>query len=149
MKALIQRVSRASVSVGDTQIAAINQGLLILLGVGEHDKSDNVVQLVEKIIHLRIFSDEKGKMNQSLCEINGAVLLVSQFTLFADTRRGRRPSFIHAAKPDIAQKLYEFFKEELARQGVKKVVTGEFGAYMQVSLVNDGPVTIMLDTEEL
>lgn len=148
MKALLQRVSQASVTVDEQIVGQIGQGLLILLGVGQSDSEIQVKTLVEKIIHLRIFADDEGKMNRSLLDIGGQALVVSQFTLYADTRKGRRPSFIEAAPPAIAAELVERFKVALAAYGID-AASGIFGAHMKVALINDGPVTIMLDSEQL
>ena len=148
MRALIQRVSRASVTVDDKVIGQIGQGLLVLLGVGQKDSEVQVKILADKIVHLRIFGDDEGKMNRSLLDIGGAVLVVSQFTLYADTRRGRRPSFTDAAPPSLAEPLVESFKEAIAAFGLT-VADGIFGAYMEVELLNNGPVTIWMDSEEL
>jgi D-tyrosyl-tRNA(Tyr) deacylase len=148
MRALIQRVSRASVTVDQRVVGQIGQGLLVLLGVGQNDSEVQVRTLVDKIVYLRIFGDDEGKMNRSLLDIGGEVLVVSQFTLYADTRRGRRPGFTNAAPPSIAEPLVERFKAAIAAYGLT-VAGGIFGAYMEVELVNDGPVTIWLDSEEL
>lgn len=148
MRALLQRVSSASVTVNGQVVGQIGQGLLVLLGVGQGDGEAQVKTLVEKIIHLRIFSDDEGKMNRSLLDIGGQALVVSQFTLYADARKGRRPSFIEAAPPAIAEELVERFKAALSAYGVE-VECGIFGAHMDVALINDGPVTIMLDSEQL
>ena len=144
MRAVIQRVSSASVSVDGKTIASIDQGLLILLGVGPDDTEEIAQQLAKKIAALRIFSDAEGKMNLSVRDIGGAAIVVSQFTLYADTRKGNRPSFIGAAPPELASPLCDRFVEYLVAEGVPSQ-TGEFGAHMQVSLVNDGPVTILLE----
>lgn len=144
MRAVIQRVSRASVSVTNKEVARIGQGLVILLGVARDDEEQDVRHLAEKIVKLRIFSDENKLMNRSVLDVKGSALIVSQFTLLADTTKGNRPSFIAAAAPDKAKKLYELFIEELKCLGVKQVAEGQFGAYMQVELLNDGPVTIVL-----
>jgi len=148
MRALLQRVSQASVTVDEQIVGQIGQGLLILLGVGQNDGEIQVRTLVEKIIHLRIFGDDEGKMNRSLLDIGGQALVVSQFTLYADTRKGRRPSFIEAAPPVIAEELVERFKAALTAHGIE-VASGIFSAHMHVALINDGPVTIMLDSEQL
>jgi D-aminoacyl-tRNA deacylase len=148
MRALLQRVSQASVTVDNQIVGQISQGLLILLGVGQGDSAVQIKTLVDKIVHLRIFADDEGKMNRSLLDIGGEVLVVSQFTLYADTRRGRRPSFTNAAPPTSAEPLVEHFKEALVAHGVV-VAGGIFGAHMRVALVNDGPVTIWLDSDEL
>ncbi len=148
MRALLQRVSRASVTVDEQVVGQIGQGLLVLLGVGQNDSEVQVKTLAEKIAHLRIFGDDEGKMNRSLLDISGEVLVISQFTLYANTRRGRRPSFTEAAPPALAELLVERFKDALAAYGLT-VAGGIFGAYMQVELLNDGPVTIWLDSEQL
>ncbi len=147
MRALLQRVTCASVTVEGYVVGQIGQGLLILLGVGHDDGESQVKALADKIAYLRIFEDEQGKMNRSLLDIGGQALVVSQFTLYADTRRGRRPSFTDAAPPALAEPLVERFKEMLADYGLE-VAGGVFGAYMQVELLNDGPVTLWLDSEE-
>ncbi len=148
MRALLQRVSQASVSVDEKIVGQIGYGLLVLLGVGQGDSEVQVKTLAEKIIYLRIFEDDVGKMNRSLLDVGGEVLVVSQFTLYADTRRGRRPSFTDAAPPAIAESLVEQFKNVLAGYGIT-VRSGVFGASMSVNLRNEGPVTIMLDSKEL
>jgi D-aminoacyl-tRNA deacylase len=148
MRALLQRVSRASVTVNEQVAGQIGQGLLVLLGVGQGDSEVQVKTLADKIVHLRIFGDEEGKMNRSLLDIGGEVLVVSQFTLYADTRRGRRPGFTDAAPPSIAEPLVERFKAAIAAFGLT-VADGIFGAYMEVELLNTGPVTIWMDSEEL
>lgn len=144
MRALIQRVNQASVSVDGQVIGSCNKGLLILLGVGQDDTATNAQRLWDKIFRLRIFSDEMGKTNLSLADVGGEVLVVSQFTLFADCRRGNRPSFVEAAPPKLAEELYEHFCA-LARKDVSHVAQGVFGADMQVALVNDGPFTVWLE----
>jgi D-tyrosyl-tRNA(Tyr) deacylase len=148
MRALLQRVSRASVTVDEQLVGQIGRGLLVLLGIGEGDSEAQVKTLVDKIVYLRIFADDEGKMNRSLLNIGGEVLLVSQFTLYADLRRGRRPSFTSAAPPAIAEPLFEHFKHALASYGLT-IASGIFGASMQIDLRNEGPVTIWLDSEEL
>ena len=145
MRALLQRVRQSSVEVSGHTIGKIDQGLLILICAMEADSPKDADQLAAKISKLRIFTDDVGKMNRSLIDIGGAALVVSQFTLAADTSRGNRPGFSSAAPPEEGRKLYEYFAKALAALGVQ-VETGEFGAYMQVSLVNDGPVTIWFDT---
>ncbi|MGQ9550165.1 MAG: D-aminoacyl-tRNA deacylase [Roseiflexus sp.] len=145
MRAVLQRVSEASVTVGDEVVGAIGRGLLILLGVGVGDGHADARLLAEKTAHLRIFADEEGRFNRSLIDTGGEALVVSQFTLYADTRRGRRPGFSDAAPPEIAAPLVDIFADELRRLGVV-VSTGRFGAMMRVALVNDGPVTILLDS---
>ena len=147
MRAVIQRVSRASVSVDGKIVGQIGQGLLVLLGVSRTDAESAADYLAEKIAGLRIFEDPAGKMNLSLAEIKGAVLLVSQFTLYGDVRRGKRPSFDAAVPPEQARKLYEYMVERLRALGIN-CQTGVFQAMMQVELVNDGPVTILLDSEK-
>ena len=148
MRAVIQRVSRAEVRVGDEITGKIGPGLLLLLGVSVDDTERDAEYLLDKTINLRIFEDAEGKMNLSLLETGGELLVVSQFTLYGDTRRGRRPSFIRSAPPDKANELYEFFVRSAQTQ-VTKVATGRFQAMMDVQLVNDGPVTIMLDSEKI
>lgn len=145
MKAVIQRVSEASLTVGERLVGEIGRGLVILLCVERGDGAETVEQLARKTARLRIFADEAGKMNRSLLDIGGSALVVSQFTLAADTRKGNRPSFIGAAEPEAARALYEEFCAGLAAFGVP-VETGEFAAHMAVRLVNDGPVTIWLDS---
>jgi len=144
MRAVIQRVSEAQVTVGDEVVAKIGQGLVILLGVAPGDSMATAEQLADKIAHLRIFEDEDEKMNLSVLDVDGEAMVVSQFTLYADTNRGRRPSFIGAAKPDLAEPLVTAFADLLTDRGVS-TQTGVFGAHMQVALVNDGPVTITMD----
>lgn len=149
MKAVIQRVTEADVSIDNETVGKINKGFLILLGVEKGDTSLDADKLVKKIPVLRIFEDENDKMNLSCLDIDGEMLVVSQFTLCADCSHGRRPSFTNSAPPNEANKLYEYFVSELKRAGVKKVDTGRFGADMKVSLINDGPVTIILDSKDL
>jgi D-tyrosyl-tRNA(Tyr) deacylase len=144
MRALLQRVSRASVTVEDKVISQIGKGLVILLGIGHGDEEEQVTFLAEKITNLRIFEDEQGKTNLSVLDVKGEALVVSQFTLYADTRKGRRPSFIDAALPDIAEPLVNRFVERLRGLGVP-TQTGQFGAHMLVEIHNDGPVTIWLE----
>ena len=144
MKAVIQRVSRSSVTVAGKVVSQIGQGLLILLGIGPADTMGVMDQMVQKIVQLRIFEDEEEKMNLSLLDVKGEALVVSQFTLYADTSRGRRPSFINAAKPDLAEPLVTSFAQQMASLGVPTQM-GVFGARMEVELVNDGPVTIVLE----
>lgn len=148
MRAVVQRVSRASVTIGGEVAGKIGAGYLILLGVGHGDTRAEADKLWAKIHALRINEDADGKANLSLADINGDVLVVSQFTLYANCKKGRRPSFVDAATPDHATELYEYFVS-LARRDAEYVGTGRFGAYMQVELVNDGPFTIVLDTDEL
>lgn len=147
MRAVIQRVSEARVEVDGEVLGQINEGLMILLGVHTADQEADLRYLAEKIAHLRIFEDEAGKMNLSLLDIGGSALVVSQFTLYADTRRGRRPGFSAAAGPDKAEPLYEQFCSVLASHGIP-IATGRFGANMDVHLTNQGPVTIIIDTAE-
>ncbi len=146
MRAVIQRVSEASVSIGGEQRAAIGRGLLVLIGIEEGDGDEDINWLSGKIARLRVFSDDQGLMNRSVQEIGGSILVVSQFTLLASTHKGNRPSFTRAARPETAVPLYERFVKRLEAELGKPVATGEFGAMMQVSLVNDGPVTILIDT---
>lgn len=147
MRIVIQRVSEASVNIKGTMKSAIQQGFLILLGIGEDDSEDDIEWLVKKVVNLRVFDDEQGVMNKSILDINGEILVVSQFTLMASYKKGNRPSYIHAAKHEISIPLYQLFCERLSAQLGKEVGTGEFGADMQVKLVNDGPVTICMDTK--
>ena len=147
MRAVIQRVSRARVTVDSRVAGEIQTGMLILLGVGRDDTPEAAAYLAEKIANLRVFVDDAGKMNRSLLEISGSALVVSQFTLYGDTRGGRRPSYIQAAPPEDANQLYEEFVRRLRSFGVR-VETGVFQAHMEVELVNDGPVTILLDSEK-
>ncbi len=146
MKAVVQRVTESSVSVKGQVVGRIGPGLLVLLGVGKVDSDKEVEWMVEKIAHLRIFEDEQGKMNRSLMDGSRAVLVISQFTLYGDARKGRRPSFVDAKEPSEAKRLYELFCKQAAAIGLE-VQTGIFGAEMKVSLVNDGPVTLILDTQ--
>ena len=145
MKFVIQRVSHASVTVHEETIGRINQGYLVLIGVGKEDTREDADRLVKKMIGLRIFADENGKLNKSLKDVDGELLLVSQFTLYADCRHGNRPGFTEAAGPDLANELYEYIIES-CRQQVSVVETGEFGADMKVELLNDGPFTIILES---
>ena len=147
MRAVVQRVSRASVTVGEEVTGEIGKGLLVLLGVSNKDAEGDADYLVEKILNLRIFEDADEKMNLSLLDLQGELLVVSQFTLYGDTRRGRRPSFIDAAKPEEANRLYEHFVAQCGKQ-IYRVSTGRFQAMMDVELINDGPVTIILDSEK-
>jgi D-tyrosyl-tRNA(Tyr) deacylase len=147
MRAVVQRVSRAQVTVNDWIAGEIGMGLLVLLGVGEEDTESDVTYLAEKITGLRIFEDAEGKMNLSVVDVAGSVLAVSQFTLYGDVRRGKRPSFDAAAKPDSARHLYELFVERIRAAGLR-CETGRFQEMMQVELVNEGPVTILLDSRK-
>jgi D-tyrosyl-tRNA(Tyr) deacylase len=148
MRACLQRVSEAHVTVDGTETGRIGRGLVVLLGVGPNDGDVEVRWLAEKIVGLRVFEDEAGKMNRSLTEVGGSMLVISQFTLYGDCRRGRRPSFTDAAPPEIAERLYEEFVDVVKRVGVE-VGTGKFREHMLVSLVNDGPVTLWIDTAEM
>lgn len=145
MKLVIQRVKNSNVVVEEKTIGEINQGFMVLIGVAPTDTKETVDFLVQKLINLRVFEDENQKMNLSIKDIDGELLLISQFTLYADCSHGNRPSFINAAKPELANELYEYFVEQCKKQNIKKVATGKFGADMQVSLQNDGPVTIILE----
>lgn len=147
MRIVIQRVSEASVSIKGTMKSAIQQGFLILLGIGEDDTEEDIEWLVKKVVNLRVFDDEQGVMNKSILDINGEILVVSQFTLMASYKKGNRPSYIRAAGHEISIPLYQQFCKRLSAQLGKEVGTGEFGADMQVKLVNDGPVTICMDTK--
>ena len=148
MRAIIQRVTRASVTVNGGEPRKIGPGLVILLGVRDTDDSAIVPKLAEKCAHLRIFEDENGKLNRSAVELGYSALVVSNFTLYGDTAKGKRPSFIHAAKQPLSVDGYELFLKELGKQGLAGIQHGEFGADMQVELVNDGPITLVLDTDE-
>jgi len=147
MRAVLQRVSEASVTIESNIVAAIQQGLLILIGIEDVDNKEDAEWLAAKISKLRIFNDNEGTMNLSVQDINGEIIVVSQFTLHAATKKGNRPSYIKASKPDIAIPLYEAFVKELQKVTSKKIQTGEFGADMKVALINDGPVTIIIDTK--
>ncbi len=147
MKAVIQRVKNASVTVDNKVVGSCNEGYMILFGAIEGDIKEDVTLLARKVSALRIFCDEDEKMNKSILDIDGEILCISQFTLAADTKKGNRPSFINAMEPTLASQYYDLFCEELLNFGVKRVEKGIFGADMQVSLVNDGPVTIILDTD--
>ncbi len=146
MRAVLQRVSQARVVVGTEEVGRIGRGLLVLLGVAPTDTAEHARWLAEKIVGLRIFADAEGKMNLAVADVGGAVLVVSQFTLYGDCAKGRRPSFIGAAQPDLAIPLYEAFIDAVKAEGVP-VATGRFGAMMQVELVNDGPVTLIIDRD--
>ncbi len=149
MKLVVQRVKNANVVVENKTIGEIRQGFMVLLGVAPTDTKEIADFLVQKLIHLRVFEDENQKMNLSIQDIDGELLIVSQFTLYANSNHGNRPSFTEAAKPDLANELYEYFVEQCKKENIKKVATGEFGADMQVSLQNDGPVTIILEKENV
>ena len=147
MRTVIQRVSHASVTINGIVKSAIEKGLLVLVGIEEADTSEDIQWLCKKIVGLRVFDDEQGVMNKDIVDANGDILVISQFTLFASTKKGNRPSYIRAAKPDISVPLYEKFCKELSIALGKPVGTGEFGADMKVELLNDGPVTICMDTK--
>ncbi len=147
MKLVVQRVKKANVVVDNKIIGEIDQGFMVLLGVAPTDTKEIADFLVQKLIHLRVFEDENGKMNLSIQDIEGELLIVSQFTLYANCNHGNRPSFTEAAKPDLANELYEYFIEQCKKENINKVATGEFGADMQVALQNDGPVTIILEKD--
>lgn len=149
MRAVIQRVREGRVSVEGQTVGQIGPGLVILLGTGHGDGEPEASRLADKIANLRIFSDAEGKTNLSVLDIDGEALVISQFTLYADCRKGRRPSFVHAAAPDVAAPLVDYFAGRLREAGVGRVETGEFGAMMLVEIQNDGPFTIVLDTDEL
>ena len=147
MRAVIQRVSEASVVIGEQKVADINQGLLVFFGVEIEDTKEDSLWLANKIMQLRIFQDEKGVMNKSITDVDGEIMVVSQFTLHAKTKKGNRPSYIKAARPEQAIPLYEQFKKDLSEAIGNQVQSGEFGADMKVTLTNDGPVTIIIDTK--
>lgn len=147
MRAVVQRVKKSSVTVDGKIVGKIGNGLLVLLGVGEEDDNKDLEYMIDKVLGLRIFQDENDKMNLSLLDIEGELLVVSQFTLYGDVRKGKRPSFTKSAHPDIANKLYEEFIEKTKEKGIK-VEHGIFGAHMDVDLINDGPVTILLDSKK-
>ena len=146
MRACVQRVSRARVTVGDEVCGRIGPGILVLLGVAEADTASDARQLARKIAELRIFEDDQGKMNLALADVGGAMLVVSQFTLLGDCRKGRRPSFVAAARPQLAEELYRIFVDTVAEQGIE-VTTGRFREHMEVELVNDGPVTLLVESK--
>ncbi|MCS5694868.1 D-aminoacyl-tRNA deacylase [Desulfofundulus thermocisternus] len=147
MRAVVQRVTRGAVTVNGERVAAIGPGLVVLLGVGRDDGVDDARYLAQKVARLRIFEDSQGKMNRSVLEAGGEMLVVSQFTLYGDCRQGRRPGFDRAARPEQARELYEFFVSLLRNEGLT-VFTGVFGASMQVEIINDGPVTLLLDSKK-
>ena len=149
MRIVIQRVREASVKINDEIVGEIQQGLLVLLGVEHVDSELDAEYLIQKLIHLRIFGDEEGKMNLSVSDISGDLLIVSQFTLFADTKKGNRPSFIRSARSEQARPLYEYFLSQLKKSFSGKIEKGVFGGDMQVELINDGPVTIIMDSKHL
>ncbi len=146
MRVVIQRVSEAAVKIDGNIVGEISKGLLVLLGIAQEDTEQDALYLIQKLINLRIFSDADGKMNLSVQDCGGELLVVSQFTLYADTKKGNRPSYIRAARPEHAIPLYEFFLQELQKQFQGPIQTGQFGADMKVSLINDGPVTIIIDS---
>lgn len=148
MKVVVQRVSEASVSIDDEVVGSISRGFMLLVGVGPNDTEEDVKYVARKVAKMRVFTDENDKMNLSLDQVDGKVLSISQFTLFADTRKGNRPSFTGAADPELGDKLYQAFNQELREVHGLAVETGQFGADMQVSLVNDGPVTIIVDSAD-
>jgi D-tyrosyl-tRNA(Tyr) deacylase len=149
MRAVVQRVRQGRVSVAGETIGEINSGLVILLGAGQEDGQTQADWLADKIANLRIFADTEGKTNLSILDVGGEALVISQFTLYADCRKGRRPSFVHAAPPGVAAPLVDYFAGRLQQVGIRRVETGEFGAMMLVEIHNDGPFTIVLDTDEL
>lgn len=148
MRIVIQKVKKASVRIEKVLISSIGKGVLVLLGIEEADNQEDIDRLVKKIVQLRIFEDDKGVMNRSVKDVDGELLVVSQFTLYANTKKGNRPSYIRAAKPETSIPLYEKFVKELEESMGKRVGTGKFGAMMDVSLVNDGPVTIIIDSKQ-
>lgn len=148
MKVVVQRVKESSVTIDGKVHRSIQKGFMVLVGFCASDTQEIVEKMVDKMIGLRVFEDDNGKMNLSLQDVNGSILSISQFTLYADCKKGRRPSFIHAAKPDVAIPLYDYFNETIQAQGIH-LETGVFGADMKVSLINDGPVTIILDSQEI
>jgi len=149
MRIVIQRVREASVKINDEIVGEIQQGLLVLLGIEHVDSELDADYLIQKLIHLRIFGDDEGKMNLSVSDISGSLLIVSQFTLFADTKKGNRPSFIRSARPEQARPLYDYFLSQLKKSFSGKIENGVFGANMLVELINDGPVTIIIDSKDL
>jgi D-tyrosyl-tRNA(Tyr) deacylase len=146
MRVVVQRVSSASVSIDDSVYSKIRHGLLLLLGIEENDTVEDIVWLAAKVVNMRIFGDDNGMMNKSVADVFGEILVISQFTLYANTKKGNRPSFIRAARPEFASKLYEMFCAQISQELSRPVKTGVFGADMQVSLINDGPVTIVMDS---
>jgi len=147
MRAVIQRVSWAEVRINGEETRKISHGFVILVGIENTDNQNDIIWLTKKIVNLRVFDDENGVMNKSLKEVSGELMIVSQFTLHAKTKKGNRPSYIHAAKPDIAIPIYEAFIKEMKNFISEKVVTGDFGAHMEITLTNDGPVTLIIDTK--
>lgn len=148
MRLVIQKVSSSNVKINNEVVGSIDKGFMVLVGITDSDNKMIVDKMVDKLINLRIFEDENDKLNLSLLDVKGSILSISQFTLYANCKKGRRPSFIEAAKPDISKPLYEYFNQQLKEKGVM-VETGVFGAMMEVSLVNDGPVTIILDSKKI
>ena len=148
MRAVIQRVKRAEVRINGQAVGTVGAGMLVLLGIGKEDNLEAAGSLADKIVNLRIFDDEQGRMNRSIAETKGSLLCVSQFTLYGDCRKGRRPSYDQAARPEVASQLYEAFVESVRAKGIT-VATGQFQAMMEVELVNDGPVTVLLDSERV
>jgi len=148
MRAVIQRVKRAEVRVNGQAVGTVGAGMLVLLGIGKEDNLEAAGSLADKIVNLRIFDDEQGRMNRSIAETKGSLLCVSQFTLYGDCRKGRRPSYDQAARPEVASQLYKAFVESVRAKGIT-VATGQFQAMMEVELVNDGPVTVLLDSERV
>ena len=148
MRLVIQKVSSSNVKINNEVVGSIDKGFMVLVGITDSDNKMIVDKMVDKLINLRIFEDENDKLNLSLLDVKGRILSISQFTLYANCKKGRRPSFIEAAKPDISKPLYEYFNQQLKEKGIM-VETGVFGAMMEVSLVNDGPVTIILDSKEI
>nr|WP_319218108.1 D-aminoacyl-tRNA deacylase [uncultured Trichococcus sp.] len=146
MRVVVQKVTEASVSVDGETIGKIGMGFMLLVGIGKDDAQEDVHYLARKVSNLRVFEDEEGRMNRSLKDVDGAILSISQFTLFADTKKGNRPSFINAAPPELGEALYQTFNESLRAEGFL-VASGKFGAHMAVSLINDGPVTILIDSK--
>jgi D-tyrosyl-tRNA(Tyr) deacylase len=147
MRVVVQRVSTASVSIDDEVYSKIRLGLLVLVGIEELDTIEDIVWLAAKIVNMRIFNDDHGMMNKSVADVFGEILVVSQFTLFANTKKGNRPSFIRAARPEFASKLYEIFCAQISQELSRPVKTGVFGADMQISIINEGPVTIIIDSK--
>ncbi len=148
MRLVVQKVSQSNVKIDGDVVGKIDQGFMVLVGITNDDNEKIVDKMVDKLINLRIFEDENEKLNLSLLDVMGSILSISQFTLYANCRKGRRPSFLDAAKPEISKPLYEYFNQKLVEKGIP-VETGVFGAMMEVSLINDGPVTIILDSKEL
>lgn len=147
MRIVIQRVSRASVKVADETVGKIENGLLVFLGISHDDQEEDVHWLAKKLMNLRIFNDDEGKMNLSLNDVDGEVLMVSQFTLYASTKKGNRPSFVKSANPNLGKRLYDYFIDYLNKEYKISVATGVFGAMMEIELLNDGPVTIIMDSK--